>query len=171
MSPPSQLPIEAFPAWAILNNVDFISAEIRNIEGKGFGLVAKNDIEGADGDASGTAAILRIPRDLVLSADAVEEYAKVDQNFRQLLDAAGRQVGASSETQPGIDDADIRREHQGRYTTLSTNASRPTKEELFGYERIRFNAMDRVPQVPAKIHPRPYHVDRRGKGIIKRHIS
>ncbi|EGR47793.1 uncharacterized protein TRIREDRAFT_122428 [Trichoderma reesei QM6a] len=87
----AQLPIEAFPAWALLNNVDFVDAEIRNIEGKGFGLVAKHDITDESRDASGPATILRIPRDLVLSAEAVEEYAKVDQNFKQLLDVAGHQ--------------------------------------------------------------------------------
>ncbi|RSL93396.1 hypothetical protein CEP52_013291 [Fusarium oligoseptatum] len=35
--------------------------------------------------------LLRIPHDLVLSAAAIEEYTKVDQNFRQLLDVAGHQ--------------------------------------------------------------------------------
>lgn len=89
----AQLSIEAFPAWALLNNVDFINAEIRNIEGKGFGLVAKHDITEDGHDASSPGPFLRIPRDLVLSAEAVEEYAKVDQNFKQLLDAAGHQVG------------------------------------------------------------------------------
>ncbi|KAH6604652.1 hypothetical protein Trco_006359 [Trichoderma cornu-damae] len=89
--PSSQLPIEAFPAWALLNNADFVSADIRDIEGKGFGLVAQHDIPGVGSDGSGATAILRIPRDLVLSAEAVEEYAKVDQNFKQLLEVAGRQ--------------------------------------------------------------------------------
>ncbi|KAL7802116.1 hypothetical protein V8C44DRAFT_345893 [Trichoderma aethiopicum] len=87
----AQLPIEALPAWALLNNVDFINAEIRNIEGKGFGLVAKHDITNEGHDASAPEPVLRIPRDLVLSAEAVEEYAKVDQNFKQLLDVAGHQ--------------------------------------------------------------------------------
>ncbi|KAJ3522396.1 hypothetical protein NM208_g12873 [Fusarium decemcellulare] len=55
----------------------------------------------ATGSESGTAIddidrnqtkLIRIPHDLVLSATAIEEYAKVDQNFRQLLDAAGHQA-------------------------------------------------------------------------------
>ncbi|KAL6906893.1 hypothetical protein GGI43DRAFT_380418 [Trichoderma evansii] len=92
----SQLPIEAFPAWALLNDVEFRSAEVRSIEGKGFGLVAKNDIPGVSDDASSTAPIIRIPRDLVLSGEAVEAYAKVDQNFRQLLEVAGHQGCAST---------------------------------------------------------------------------
>ncbi|EHK45183.1 uncharacterized protein TrAtP1_003423 [Trichoderma atroviride] len=90
MSAP-QLPIEAFPAWALLNDVEFKSAEVRSIEGKGFGLVAKKDIPGVSDDSSSTEAIIRIPRDLVLSAEAVEAYAKVDQHFRQLLEVAGHQ--------------------------------------------------------------------------------
>jgi len=36
--------------------------------------------------------LIRIPYELVLSAAAVEEYTKVDQNFRQLIDSAGHQV-------------------------------------------------------------------------------
>ncbi|KAL7936911.1 hypothetical protein V8C35DRAFT_294176 [Trichoderma chlorosporum] len=87
----SQLPIEAFPAWALLNNVDFVSADIRNIEGKGLGLVAKHEITDASREASGSSAIIRIPRHLVLSAEAVDEYAKIDQNFKQLLKVAGHQ--------------------------------------------------------------------------------
>ncbi|CAG7560561.1 unnamed protein product [Fusarium equiseti] len=35
--------------------------------------------------------LIRIPYELVLSAAAVEEYTKVDQNFRQLIDSAGHQ--------------------------------------------------------------------------------
>lgn len=114
----AQLSIEAFPAWALLNNVDFVNAEIRDIEGKGFGLVAKHDITEEGHDAAGPAAILRIPRDLVLSAEAVEEYAKVDQNFKQLLDVAGHRVGtvkfscASGDGTLTTTDADIWREHQ-----------------------------------------------------------
>jgi hypothetical protein len=93
----SQLPIEAFPAWALLNDVEFKSAEVRSIEGKGFGLVATTDIPGSDN--SSTAAVIRIPRDLVLSAEAVEAYAKVDQNFRQLLEVAGHQVSVIGATE------------------------------------------------------------------------
>jgi hypothetical protein len=36
--------------------------------------------------------ILQVPHDLILSTASIEEYSKVDQNFRQLLDSAGHQV-------------------------------------------------------------------------------
>jgi hypothetical protein len=35
---------------------------------------------------------LRVPKKLVLSEEAVEIYAKVDGNFRQLLEATGHKV-------------------------------------------------------------------------------
>ncbi|KAF4971413.1 hypothetical protein FSARC_1722 [Fusarium sarcochroum] len=35
--------------------------------------------------------LLRIPHDLILSSAAIEEYTKVDQNFRQLIESAGHQ--------------------------------------------------------------------------------
>ncbi|KAF5026185.1 hypothetical protein F66182_1749 [Fusarium sp. NRRL 66182] len=36
--------------------------------------------------------LLRVPHDLILSAATIEDYTKVDQNFRQLLDFAGHQA-------------------------------------------------------------------------------
>lgn len=47
--------------------------------------------EGKDTDHD-PVQLLRVPHDLVLSAAAIEEYTKVDQNFRQLLDVAGHEV-------------------------------------------------------------------------------
>lgn len=38
--------------------------------------------------------LLKVPRDLVLSSESVEEYAKENKEFRQLFDAAGHQVSA-----------------------------------------------------------------------------
>lgn len=108
MSPSSQLSIDAFPAWARLNDVDFNDVQLQQTEGKGFGLIAEKDLnekeEGSgDEDAKDgqspsketTTPLLRIPQDLVLSAAAVDEYAKVDQNFRQLLDITGHRVSSA----------------------------------------------------------------------------
>lgn len=55
--------------------------------------------EGKDTDHD-PVQLLRIPQDLVLSAAAIEEYTKVDQNFRQLLDVAGHQVTPSALLEP-----------------------------------------------------------------------
>lgn len=90
----AQLPIDALPAWAHLNDVRFTGVEFRDVgDGKGFGLLAESDISGPIASSNDTAeAVLEISQDLVLSDEAVDDYAKVDQNFRQLLEAAGRQV-------------------------------------------------------------------------------
>jgi hypothetical protein len=92
--PSSQLPIEALPAWARLNNVELHSVKLGHTAGRGYGLVADRDLSlsAGSGEHEDDATILRVPRDAVLSAHAIEEYTKVDQNFRHLLDVAGRQV-------------------------------------------------------------------------------
>jgi hypothetical protein len=85
----SGLPTAAFPAWALFNNLEFTHVRLEDVEGKGLGLLAEGDLAA---NAGGNEALLSIPRDLVLSADAVEEFAKVDQDFKQLLDVAGHRV-------------------------------------------------------------------------------
>ncbi|KAG8417292.1 hypothetical protein J3459_012447 [Metarhizium acridum] len=88
----SRLPIDTFPAWARLNDVRFTHVKLQDVgEGKGFGLVAHSDLQGAEADGT-SEGLVKIPHDLVLSAEAVEDFAKVDQNFKQLLEAVGRQV-------------------------------------------------------------------------------
>lgn len=92
---PSHAPIEAFPTWAHFNGVQFMGVKLQDVgNGKGFGLLAEPDVQGSAVKMIGeeARAVLRIPRDLVLSAEAVQEYAKVDQNFKQLLERAGRKV-------------------------------------------------------------------------------
>jgi hypothetical protein len=87
------LPIEDLPAWTRLNGVSFHSVKVTNTEGKGYGVVSDGDSE-ANGDTSDARPLLTVPHDLVLNAAAVEEYAKEDKNFRQLLDAIGHRVTA-----------------------------------------------------------------------------
>lgn len=87
----AQSSIDSFPAWARLNDVEFTNTLLQDIEGKGFGLVAEKD-EKTDETTSSAPTLIKIPHDLVLSAETVEGYAKVDQNFRQLLDHAGHEV-------------------------------------------------------------------------------
>ncbi|KAI0164242.1 SET domain-containing protein [Hypoxylon sp. FL1284] len=78
------------PAWCALNDVKFIDVKIANISGRGYGLVAEKHLANEDDD-SDTITILTAPRELILSTDGVEEYAKESKDFRQLLDAAGHQ--------------------------------------------------------------------------------
>ncbi|KAI1875386.1 hypothetical protein JX265_004444 [Neoarthrinium moseri] len=82
--------LPAFPAWCSFNDVSFFDVHAEELDGRGFGLVADKDLVN-DKDNVEIPTLLTIPRDLVLSAAAVEEYAKVDKNFRDLLEAAGHQ--------------------------------------------------------------------------------
>ncbi|KAI1454467.1 SET domain-containing protein [Annulohypoxylon moriforme] len=77
------------PAWCVLNNVTFVDVKATDINDRGYGLIADTDLIDEDGDAD-IPALLTIPRDLVLSAEGVEEYAKENKDFRQLLDIVGR---------------------------------------------------------------------------------
>lgn len=70
-----------------INDATFSNVEVKPINHKGNGLVAQNDLAG-----SGDSPLLTIPHDLVLSAEAVLEYAKEDKSFSQLLDACGHKV-------------------------------------------------------------------------------
>lgn len=100
------LPIEDLPAWTRLNNVSFDGVKVSAIEGKGYGVVCDRDLGGSQGTTDAP-ALLAVPHDLVLNAAAVDEYAKEDKNFRQLLDAVGhRVIEISRAPWPGHPDAE-----------------------------------------------------------------
>ncbi|KAI1824302.1 hypothetical protein F4861DRAFT_531054 [Xylaria intraflava] len=82
-----QFPLSSLPAWCLLNNITFSGVSAADIEGRGLGLIAEKDLS----DNNGEPALLTVPGDLVVSAAGVENYAKENQDFRQLLDAAGHQ--------------------------------------------------------------------------------
>jgi hypothetical protein len=78
------LPVSGLQAWAILNDAELPTAKIvtdildKNGLSKGGGLVATRD-------ASAGEILLKVPRDLVVARERVEEYAKTDTNFRDVL--------------------------------------------------------------------------------------
>ena len=87
------LPITSLPAWAKLNDVNLIDIQVQHLgSSKGFGLVTERLLTSEA--TFDTPTLLLVPPDLILSADAIEEHAKVDRHFRQLLDAAGGKVCA-----------------------------------------------------------------------------
>jgi hypothetical protein len=83
----AELPITAIPAWTKLNDVIFYDVSVHGIEGKGFGLLADRSLSSED--AFDMPVLLRVPKDLILSAEAVEKHTRVDKDFRELLAAAG----------------------------------------------------------------------------------
>lgn len=83
------------PAWCTFNSITFDSVSVANIKDRGLGLIAEKDITHDDDDDNNnidTSALLTVPKELILSAAGVEDYAKESRDFRQLLDAAGHQV-------------------------------------------------------------------------------
>jgi hypothetical protein len=90
----TKLPISALPAWCKLNDLTFLDTAVTEIAGKGFGLVTERRLSSQD--TFDTPTLLLVPNDLVLSTSAIEEHAKVDHHFRQLLDAAGGKVCSRS---------------------------------------------------------------------------
>ncbi|KAL8294913.1 hypothetical protein RB597_008340 [Gaeumannomyces tritici] len=87
----TELPIESLPIWARFNSVIFDGARISQVNGKGFGLVAERSFQPPPDRTTPTHRIISVPAELVLNAEAVDEYAKEDRRFRELLDAAGGQ--------------------------------------------------------------------------------
>jgi hypothetical protein len=88
-----QLSLAALPAWSKLNDVSFIDISVQDLsDSKGSGLVTSRALSSKD--TYDIPTLLVIPYDLILSAEAIEEHAKVDQHFRELLEVAGGKVCA-----------------------------------------------------------------------------
>lgn len=87
----TQLPITALPAWSKLNDASFIDISVKDLgDTKGFGLATERALSSKE--TFDVPTLLIVPYDLILSAEAIEEHAKVDQHFKQLLDVAGGKV-------------------------------------------------------------------------------
>ncbi|CAH0059130.1 unnamed protein product [Clonostachys solani] len=82
------LPIDVLPTWTRFNNVELDGIQVGQVEGKGLGFVADRDLT----TDKGPPTLLKIPRDAVLSAEAVGDYAKVDRKFRELLEGMGHET-------------------------------------------------------------------------------
>lgn len=85
------LPIQDLPIWARLNGVSFHNITVVDTEGKGYGVVSNTQLNASQDTTEGP-ALLSVPHDLIMNTAAVEEYAKEDKSFKELLDAVGRRV-------------------------------------------------------------------------------
>lgn len=83
----TELPISDLPAWALLNNVSFYDISLHSVGGKGFGFIADRAL--SSDEALEIPELLRVPRDLILSAETIERHARVDEEFCSLLKVAG----------------------------------------------------------------------------------
>ncbi|KAF9770399.1 hypothetical protein IL306_012084 [Fusarium sp. DS 682] len=80
--------------------------KVRSADGEKGGR-ARAETQKTHSHVNNSTKLLHIPHGLVLSAASIEEYTKVDQNFRQLLDSAGHQHTAANCTSPKSTRADI----------------------------------------------------------------
>lgn len=81
-----QLQPEAFVAWTSLNSVSFGRVAPGNVDSRGGALLAT---EVLDADHDQSSVLLTVPRDLILSIERVQEHAKVDRDYRELLESLG----------------------------------------------------------------------------------
>ncbi len=81
-----QLPQDAFLSWASLNEVTFDQTIPGSVPDRGGALLAKNDLN-SNKDMSNV--LLTVPQDLILSLERVEKHAKVDKDFRELIESLG----------------------------------------------------------------------------------
>lgn len=80
-----KLPVSALPPWGELNDVTFNGISVGLLPGfeqRGSTVIAARDLSAGDAEP-----LMIIPRDLVLSQEAVRVHAKSDQHLRQVLDA------------------------------------------------------------------------------------
>jgi len=80
----AEISISALPAWATLNGALFYNISVEDFGTKGYGFLTNRAVSSED-----TFALLRVPKDLILCTEAVQEHAKVDKYFRELLQVAG----------------------------------------------------------------------------------
>lgn len=95
--PRERLPLQALPVWRSLNDVVFSQVEVQPIPEKGHGLLAVTNDEAIprtdkDEAEEPQRPLITVLRELILNAEAVEQYAKEDRNFRALLHACGQKV-------------------------------------------------------------------------------
>lgn len=80
------LPIGSLRAWALLNNIELPAARVeldvldKDGTSKGGGLVADRNVSAGD-------ILLKVPGELILSREQVQQCAKVDSTLRELLTA------------------------------------------------------------------------------------
>ncbi|EEH33402.1 SET domain-containing protein [Paracoccidioides lutzii Pb01] len=91
------LPIDAVAAWTRLNNIEFHGVEVKRLEtgdgvDKGAAVVATETMSTQELNAEAQAQpkiLMTVPRDLILSLESVENYAKSDRHLKEVLDAVG----------------------------------------------------------------------------------
>jgi hypothetical protein len=92
MRPPA-LPLSYLPSWAKFNDISFedISVE-RNTDYGGYGVVTTTTVFDSAGNEDSCLSLLKVPKDLILSAESIAEHSKVDKHYKQILELVGGNV-------------------------------------------------------------------------------
>ncbi|KAL4806663.1 hypothetical protein BDV18DRAFT_118554 [Aspergillus unguis] len=90
----ASLPMDALIPFARLYNVSlrgvtFQKLRAENGTDKGGAIVATDDRKSESGDSEENEVLLKVPSDMILSLETVQERAKYDQHLRQVLEAVG----------------------------------------------------------------------------------
>lgn len=88
--PLDELPLDNLPGWCRLNNVTLYNVKIGHIQNRGTGIAASRNLSAEETFDSTT--LISVPRELILSDEAIEEYSKEDKDFRELLHTTEFQV-------------------------------------------------------------------------------
>lgn len=159
--------------WAELNDVSLFDVKITSAGSGGLGLRATRNLQNVE-DTFDKPVLVTVPHSLTLCSESVEEFAKVDGSFRELLDALGR--GTSRQVrQHGVHDvhslvhanASSVEEEDGH--ALPPDSNPPKQARRSCSERAK-DAVVRLCQVLAAVCPGSYHVDWRGAITPSRHI-
>lgn len=81
-----QLPAEAFMPWATFNEVSFNRTVPGIVAGRGGALLAEGPLDASEDESQ---VLMQVPKDLILSLERVQEHAKVDKDFREVLESLG----------------------------------------------------------------------------------
>lgn len=80
-------PVESFPAWAEFQGVAFNDVKIGPLPGfehRGSTVIATRDLKAGEEDP-----LIVVPRDLILSLNNIDVFAKADQHLKEVLEALG----------------------------------------------------------------------------------
>lgn len=80
-------PVDTLPAWAEFNDVTFNSIKIGPVPGlehRGSAVISDRDLVGGKEDF-----LMRVPKELIVSRQNIELFAKSDLHLKEALEAAG----------------------------------------------------------------------------------
>ncbi len=89
---PGQFSVDALPAWCERSGVELRGLRVANVEGRGNGWIAQEDLKSDCEGGAPARPLLVISKDIIVSANLVMQYATQNAHFGQLIHAVKFQV-------------------------------------------------------------------------------